>query len=218
MCACRGAFRVGGWGTAAFLRRLVCAVAERVCDLYWLCVDVARERRLGTRRIRKGDKALAGDVWIRPLTNSAYFKSGRIHHSALGGAAIGPPLRTRASWQSEISGRLKSQCGDTAAIVAQANGLARRQLERARARGESGSKISFVAIAYARVRTLRDGSDADLALDVFHEPTCRDRAHANLVALNQPPEYLKEGQIRARLVEMLQVVAAQNVDQLPAVE
>jgi hypothetical protein len=185
---------------------------------WWFCNAFFREYVLGQGRLRPGDPALKQELWIRPLTNVKHFPNGRIHHSALGGRnAISHPIRRSATWQAEISGRLRSRAGSIEAVKSAAIKLAKRQraeIEKRQVAGFDPTDIRFVAIAYARVGDLRN-PQVDFGCDVLFDPTCRDGAHANLVIFDQPPEYLKQASVKRRLVELWSVLPVDQVENLP---
>lgn len=147
------------------------------------------------------------DVWYRCITNRKHLKSdGTLHHASLR-SFIDAPAITRAKWKAELSGRLRS-VGDNICE----DGQRRAKLQREK-RPEMADYFQFVAVVFAERAAIRKW--AVDRTDVLFHPICRDRAHANLIFFNKPPNELKSLTLLKAIIKELGNVSANDVHLIP---
>jgi hypothetical protein len=132
--------------------------------------------------VEPGMSALDNDHWLRNLTNRSHVtRDGTVHRQALKKPAID---KNPSSGNHELSGRLRSYAGTIDEI--QLNG--KLMVERIHSKFTQANKvipsvIEFVGIAHAAVGALRwQKIEQEQHTDVIYEPTCEDKAHANVTA------------------------------------
>lgn len=200
---------MGGWQLRRTFEEIVVAAFSRTSKLYSKVLVGVGCTLARSYRVEANRPAHRHDTWYRPINDPKWIRDGRIHHSAFGGKAITDRNSDPHVGNAEVSGRLFSQTGTVAALIA----TAEKRVRELKQKPGVSSKLKFAGVARVRVDDARRREI--LRSEVLYDPTPVDNAHSDVILLERNSLEFQSLEMKRMLADSFVAVSVENLAAIP---